>query len=264
MRHDPHSLIEGCLIASFAMRAHVCYIYIRGEFLREREVLQAAIDQAYEARADRQEQYPRLGFRSLSASRRGRLYLRRRNGAARKPRRQEGHAAAEAAIPGQCRALWLPHHRQQCGIHRGGAGHFAPWPRMVHLHRAAQQQRHQGVLHFRPCEQALQCRRGHGHSHARADRDPCGRRARRLGQSAGRHSRRRVGAADPQIDLRHRADGFRCAEGSAVGPRHGGRHRDGQIDRCGEGHRAAGRLLPARILRPMHALPRRAAAGCAG
>jgi NADH-quinone oxidoreductase subunit F len=50
MRHDPQSLIEGCLIASFAMRAHVCYIYIRGEFLREREVLQAAIDQAYEAK----------------------------------------------------------------------------------------------------------------------------------------------------------------------------------------------------------------------
>src|SRR5216683_4975023 len=50
MRHDPHHLIEGCLIASFAMRAHVCYIYIRGEFLREREVMQAAIDQAYEAR----------------------------------------------------------------------------------------------------------------------------------------------------------------------------------------------------------------------
>src|SRR5256885_10679219 len=50
MRHDPQHLIEGCLIASFAMRAHVCYIYIRGEFVRERERLQAAIDQAYEAK----------------------------------------------------------------------------------------------------------------------------------------------------------------------------------------------------------------------
>jgi NADH-quinone oxidoreductase subunit F len=50
MRNDPHTLIEGCLIASFAMRAHACYIYIRGEFIRERERLQAAIDQAYEAR----------------------------------------------------------------------------------------------------------------------------------------------------------------------------------------------------------------------
>ena len=49
MRHDPHSLIEGCLIASFAMNANVCYIYIRGEYIREREALQTAIDEAYEA-----------------------------------------------------------------------------------------------------------------------------------------------------------------------------------------------------------------------
>jgi NADH-quinone oxidoreductase subunit F len=50
MRHDPHLLIEGALLAGFAMRAHVSYIYIRGEFIREREVLQAAIDEAYDAK----------------------------------------------------------------------------------------------------------------------------------------------------------------------------------------------------------------------
>src|SRR6202140_643962 len=50
MRHDPHLLIEGCLIAGCAMGAHAGYIYIRGEFIRERERLQAAIDQAYEAK----------------------------------------------------------------------------------------------------------------------------------------------------------------------------------------------------------------------
>ncbi|MEP3278778.1 MAG: NADH-quinone oxidoreductase subunit NuoF [Stappiaceae bacterium] len=49
LRHDPHHLIEGCVIASFAMGAHAAYIYVRGEFIREREHLQAAIDQAYEA-----------------------------------------------------------------------------------------------------------------------------------------------------------------------------------------------------------------------
>jgi NADH-quinone oxidoreductase subunit F len=36
MRHDPHLLVEGCLLASFAMNAHACYIYVRGEFIRER------------------------------------------------------------------------------------------------------------------------------------------------------------------------------------------------------------------------------------
>ena len=49
MRHDPHLLVEGCLIAGFAMGAHAGYIYVRGEFIRERERLQAAVDQAYEA-----------------------------------------------------------------------------------------------------------------------------------------------------------------------------------------------------------------------
>jgi NADH-quinone oxidoreductase subunit F len=49
IRHDPHKLIEGCLIAAFAMGAHTCYIYIRGEFYNEYLNLQAAIDEAYEA-----------------------------------------------------------------------------------------------------------------------------------------------------------------------------------------------------------------------
>ncbi len=50
MRNDPHLLVEGCLIASFAMGAHAAYIYVRGEFIRERERLQAAVDEAYEAK----------------------------------------------------------------------------------------------------------------------------------------------------------------------------------------------------------------------
>ncbi len=49
MRHDPHTLIEGCLLAGFAMGAEVGYIYIRGEYIRERELLQSAIDEAYDA-----------------------------------------------------------------------------------------------------------------------------------------------------------------------------------------------------------------------
>lgn len=49
LRHDPHTLIEGCLIAGFSMRAHAAYIYVRGEFIREREALQAAIDECYDA-----------------------------------------------------------------------------------------------------------------------------------------------------------------------------------------------------------------------
>ena len=49
MRHDPHLFIEGCLIASYAMKANVCYIYLRGEYVDERNNLQAAVDEAYAA-----------------------------------------------------------------------------------------------------------------------------------------------------------------------------------------------------------------------
>jgi len=49
MRYDPHRLIEGALVSSFAMGAHACYIYIRGEFYNEASEIQRAIDQAYEA-----------------------------------------------------------------------------------------------------------------------------------------------------------------------------------------------------------------------
>ncbi len=48
MRHDPHKLIEGALIAGFAMHARAAYIYIRGEFIREAEVLFAAVEEAYQ------------------------------------------------------------------------------------------------------------------------------------------------------------------------------------------------------------------------
>ena len=49
IRHEPHKLLEGCLVAGFAMRAHAAYIYIRGEFVNEAKRLQSAIDEAYAA-----------------------------------------------------------------------------------------------------------------------------------------------------------------------------------------------------------------------
>ena len=49
MRHDPHTLIEGCLIAGCAMGANVGYIYVRGEYIREREALELAIAECYDA-----------------------------------------------------------------------------------------------------------------------------------------------------------------------------------------------------------------------
>jgi len=50
LRHDPHHLVEGCLLAARAMDAHTAFIYVRGEFIRERQHLERAVEEAYEAK----------------------------------------------------------------------------------------------------------------------------------------------------------------------------------------------------------------------
>ena len=49
LRYEPHLLLEGILYACAAINAHVCYIYIRGEFYNEAVVVQKAIDEAYDS-----------------------------------------------------------------------------------------------------------------------------------------------------------------------------------------------------------------------
>ena len=50
LRHDPHHLVEGCLLAARAMDAHTAFIYVRGEFIRERQHLEHAVQEAYDAK----------------------------------------------------------------------------------------------------------------------------------------------------------------------------------------------------------------------
>jgi NADH-quinone oxidoreductase subunit F len=50
LRHDPHHLVEGCLLAARAMDAHLAFIYVRGEFIRERQRLEHAVQEAYDAK----------------------------------------------------------------------------------------------------------------------------------------------------------------------------------------------------------------------
>ena len=89
MRHDPHKLIEGCLVASFAMGAHAAYIYVRGEFYREIEALQRAVDEAYDAGLIGKNACGSGYDFSLHPSWVRGLYLRRGNRADREPRREK-------------------------------------------------------------------------------------------------------------------------------------------------------------------------------
>jgi NADH-quinone oxidoreductase subunit F len=47
MRWTPHALIEGCAIASHAIGAETCYIYIRGEFTDPLRTMRKALEEAY-------------------------------------------------------------------------------------------------------------------------------------------------------------------------------------------------------------------------
>jgi NADH-quinone oxidoreductase subunit F len=47
MEHDPHGLIEGIIIASYACEAEHAFIYIRGEYSLSTQRLRQAVDQAY-------------------------------------------------------------------------------------------------------------------------------------------------------------------------------------------------------------------------
>jgi len=48
LRHEPHKLLEGCLLAGFAMGAHTAYIYVRGEYYNENSAMWKAIEEAYD------------------------------------------------------------------------------------------------------------------------------------------------------------------------------------------------------------------------
>src|SRR3990172_6907124 len=47
LEYNPHALIEGTLIAAYAMGVAVCYTYIRGEYTRWIKLFQKALDDAY-------------------------------------------------------------------------------------------------------------------------------------------------------------------------------------------------------------------------
>lgn len=47
MEHDPHLVLEGCLLSGYAIRARAVYIYIRGEFAHAARILERAIAEAY-------------------------------------------------------------------------------------------------------------------------------------------------------------------------------------------------------------------------
>ena len=230
MRNDPHLLIEGCLIASFAMGAHACYIYLRGEYIHERERLQAAVDEAYEAKLIGKDNVNGWPFDLYVHHGAGAYICGEETALLESLEGKKGMPRLKPPFPANMGLYGCPTTVNNVEFDRRCADHPAPRRGLVLELRRQEQHGHQAVLRVRPCEHALQRGGGDVASLPRTHRQALRRHSRRLGQSARRHSRRLVRAARARARDHRRADGFRHAARPQVGPRHGGGDRHGQVD----------------------------------
>ena len=150
LRHDPHKLIEGCLVAGFAMGATAAYIYIRGEFYNEFLAMQHAIDEAYEAGL--------IGKNACGSGYAYDVFLHRGAGAyicgeetalIESLEGKKGMPRMKPPFPAGVGLYGCPSTVNNVEIHRGGADDFAPGRVVVHQPRAAEQYRAETVLHLR-------------------------------------------------------------------------------------------------------------------
>ena len=107
MEGDPFMLIEGMTIAGIAAGATRGFVYIRSEYPDAIAAMKEAIAAATAAKwLGDNIQGTDKSFRPRGPPRRRRLYLRRRDRHAGKPRGQARHGAAEAAASRRCEGLF--------------------------------------------------------------------------------------------------------------------------------------------------------------
>ena len=185
MLRVPHRLIEGCLIAAHAIQSRHVFIYIRGEYSTEYDVLAAALEEARGAGllGDVDARHP---------PRRRRLHLRRGDSAARVARGQARPAALEAAVPGDPGPVRVADADQQRrDDHERAEGARARPGGVLEDRRAARLDRHARLLPLRQRREARRLRGAARHHGAAPDR---GHRRRHRGRprAQGRDGRRLV------------------------------------------------------------------------
>ena len=196
MRHDPHTLVEGCLIAGFAMGAHAGYIYIRGEYIREREALQVAIDECYDAGL--------IGKNACGTGFDFDLYLHHGAGAyicgeetalLESLEGRKGMPRLKPPFPANTGLYGAPSTVNNVEFDRGGADDPAAGAGVVRELRAAEQCRDQGLCGVGACGAALRGR-GRDVDHAEgSDRQALRRGAGRVEEPEGGDSGRGFGSA---------------------------------------------------------------------
>ena len=192
LRHDPQHLVEGCLLAGRAMDAHIAYIYVRGEFIRERQRLEAAVQEAYDAKLIGKDNVHGWDFDIVVHHGAGAYVCGEETALMESLEGKKGQPRLKPPFPAAMGVYGNPTTVNNVEFDRRRARDPAPRRRLVRRDQPAQQHRHQALQHLRPREQAGDGRRCDGHSVRGADRQALRRHPRWLGQSAGRDPRRLV------------------------------------------------------------------------
>ena len=247
MAQVPHRLIEGCLIAAHAIESTHVFIYIRGEYLTEYEILARRGRGGARSRDLRRRRRHR-------PPRRGRLHLRRGDGAARLARGPAWPAAAAAAVPAGAGPLRRTdadqqrlHDRERPVDHRHGRSR-------VGQDRPRDLARHGDLLDLGQRRAAGQLRARARDDDARAD---LRRRRRHPGRprAEGDHPRRLVGA-DPDARPDRHAPRLRLDRRRGLVLRLGVADHRRRPLLHGAARAAGGEVLHARVVRQVHAVPR--------
>lgn len=127
LQFNPHIVIEGMIIAAYAMGISVGYNYIHGEIFQTYDRFEEALEEARRRLPGRQDPGQQFQLPAACGARLRCLHLRRRNRAARIARRQEGPAALQAAVSCQLRPVRQAHHHQQHRDLRGRAVDHPQW-----------------------------------------------------------------------------------------------------------------------------------------
>ena len=179
MRNDPQLLIEGCFIACFAMQAHACYIYIRGEYILEGQRLEAAIAEAYAAKLIGKNNRHGWPFDIYVHHGAGAYICGEETALLESLEGKKGMPRLKPPFPANMGLYGSPTTVNNVESIAVAPDYSPPRRRLVREFRREKQCGHQAFLHFRPRQQAVQCGRGHVDSLPRIDRPALRRRSRR-------------------------------------------------------------------------------------
>ncbi len=160
MRNDPHTLVEGALLASFAMGAHAAYIYVRGEFIKERANLETAVEEAYEAKLIGNDNIHGWPFDLYVHHGAGAYICGEETAMLESLEGKKGMPRMKPPFPAGMGLYGSPTTVNNVEFDRRRTDDFAARRIVVYEFRRPQQFRHQGLQCLRSRQQAVQRRRG--------------------------------------------------------------------------------------------------------